>query len=192
MTVARGVVFADQIHGGSIAKAEDLQHAALSADGVVVAGVSQMIGVKTADCLPLVIVGGNIGLALHISRKTLVRGLLDNATTFLSPSEIDHVYIGPHICEYHFGFEEEGDMLRRFRYRYPQAVHFHRGKLYVSLRKALNEVFSTWGVHTDKITADGRCTYEHSDLPSLRRHREEKGEGEVVRLRTIAWKPSVE
>src|SRR3989344_3087051 len=92
------VLFPDQIHGGNIVEVEMLAQGKMSADGVVLKGDSVAGGVKTADCAPVVIVSDNVAVVLHISRKTLVRGLLANAATYVAPDDINHVFIGPHIC----------------------------------------------------------------------------------------------
>jgi len=188
MSLAGGVLFPKQIHGGNIVSTQELTQGSEKADGVFVDQPNTSVGVATADCAPVVIVTEDMALILHVSRKTMVRGLLDNVTTHVKPSEIDHIYIGPHICEYHFSFEEEGSCLKRFRYQYPKAVHFHQGKIYLSLRKALREVFAGWDVHPNKIREDGRCTYEHVDLPSRRGQGAGYKNGDQE-LRTVLWRP---
>lgn len=180
------VLFPDQIHGGNIVEVEKLAQGKVSADGVVLKRDSVAGGVQTADCAPVTIVSDETAVVLHVSRKTLVRGLLANATTYIAPSSIDHIFIGPHICEYHFGFEEEDESLRQLRYHYPKAFHFHKGKLYLSMHQALKSVFDEWQVHPDKIIGDGRCTYEQLQMPSYRRWLEGGREGKLTTIRTIA------
>jgi len=182
------VLFPDQIHGGNIVEVEMLAQGKMSADGVVLKGDSVAGGVQTADCAPVVIVSDNAAVVLHISRKALVRGLLANAATYVAPDDINHVFIGPHICEYHFSFEEEDKLLRQLRYQYPKAVHFHKGKLYLSMRRALKGVFDEWQIHPDKIIEDGRCTYEQLQMPSYRRWLEGGREGKLTMLKTVVWR----
>lgn len=182
------VLFPDQIHGGNIVEVEKLAQGKMSADGVVLKRDSVAGGVQTADCAPVVMVSDDAAVVLHISRKTLVRGLLANAATYVAPDDINHIFIGPHICEYHFSFEEEDKLLRQLRYQYPKAVHFHKGKLYLSMRRALRSVFDEWQIHPDKIIEDGRCTFEQLQMPSYRRWLEEGREGELTTLKTVVWR----
>ncbi len=178
------VLLPRQVHGGNVAEADSLAGRQLKADGVLVKEGGPPAGVETADCAAAVITSDKAALVLHISRKTLIHGLLDNAAFFIAPRDINHVYVGPHICEYHFDFSEESWELRMFRYRYAEAVHFHQGKLYLSLRKALAQIFTVWQVHPDRITEDGRCTYEQLYFPSRRRWREEGSQNQLPLLQT--------
>lgn len=184
---SKPTVFPRQIHGGNIVDTHELARGQMSADGVMVKRGGEAGGVRTADCAPVVIVSDEVAAVLHISRKTIVRGLVANVTTYIAPREINHIFIGPHICEYHFSFEEEDELLRQLRYRCPAAVHFHKGKMYLSLRKALKGVFDEWQIHPDKITEDGRCNYEQLHMPSYRRWCEEGKEGKLPSLKTVVW-----
>jgi len=172
-----------QVHGGSIVPA----HSALPempADGVFV-GDTSAAAVATADCMPLVMVSATAAVVLHVSRKTLIHGLLENAFSYIPPREIDHIFAGPHICEYHFSFEREGAELKRFREVYPRAVHFHGGRLHVSLRASLEHVLQERGIHPQRVVFDGRCTYEQLTLPSYRRWQDTGKSGELEHLWTV-------
>ncbi len=192
-TQAPGVIlpepalFPDQIHGGNIVEVMTIA-GKMSADGVVLKEAGVAGGVQTADCAPVVMVSDSTAVVLHISRKTLVRGLLANAATYVVPDDINHIFIGPHICEYHCSYEEEDKLLRQLRYQYPKAVHFHKGKLYLSIRRALKSVFDEWQVHPDKIIEDGRCTYEQLQMPSYRRWLEGGKEGKLTAFKTVVWR----
>lgn len=158
-----------QAHGGNIARAAELATRSLEADGVFIEEPNFTVGVSTADCAPVALLGDRQGLLLHVSRKTLTHGLLENAFSYLAPSQVNYVYVGPHICEYHFSFEREEADLKRFRVRFPQAVHFHQRRLHLSLRTAIESVLREWDIHPRRVAWDGRCTFEHEDLPSYRR-----------------------
>lgn len=159
-----------QIHGGNIARAEQVVPKETEADGILLGSeVGAIAGIRTADCAPVVIMTETKAVALHVSRKTLVNGLMDNVLNYLEPKEIDYIYVGPHICEYHFSFIREEYMIRRFRLRFGRATHWHHGSIYLSLKTALQYFFQDWEVHPKKIYYDGRCTYEMLTLPSYRR-----------------------
>ena len=124
-------------------------------------------------------------ISLHVSRKSIVNGLMDNVMSFINPTEVNHVYVGPHICEYHFSFDEEDHMVRKFRRRFPEAIHFHKGLLYLSLKKALLHFFEEWQINKERVTFDGRCTFEMLDLPSYRLWKKEGESGELGRIVTV-------
>ena len=175
-----------QVHSGNIVKSNHLQLSEVEADGIVLSSeATDRIGIYTADCMPVVIMTDKVAIALHVSRKSIVNGLMDNAMSFILPTEVNYVYVGSHICEYHFSFDEEDYMIRKFRYRFPEAVHFHKGLMYLSLKKALLHFFDEWQINKERVNYDGRCTYEMLDLPSYRPWKQEGAVGELGRILTI-------
>lgn len=178
-----------QEHSGTIIRAADLVQQELTADGVVLESVGEVGSVSTADCAAVAILSERRAILLHVSRKSLIHGLLENAFSYMAPSSVDRVWVGPHICEYHLSFEREEPDLKRFRVRYPEAVHFHQGKLHISLRAALESVWSEWDIHPQRVNWDGRCTWEHDDLPSYRRSLAKgKYTKPLTGLRTVMWR----
>ncbi len=175
------------IHSGNIIPAENLGQQSLPADGIIINSVSYRAVIHTADCVPLLVTSENQAALLHLSRKSIVNGLLDNLTTFIAPKDIDHIHVGPHICEFHFDFTDEDLFVRHFRSRWPQAAHFYKGKLYLSLKKAMQTFFDEWQVHPGRISYDGRCTYENLSLPSYRRHNANGDKEKLGSLYTIVW-----
>lgn len=158
-----------QVHCGTIVEAQKLASARCEADGVL-AGVSDApIAVQTADCLPLVIVSRDKALALHVSRKTITRGLLDKASDLIAPASIAAVYIGPHICIRHLSFETEGPEVNLFKLLFPTAVDQHNGVTHLSLKRAVAAYLTAWRVPPEKIVDHSYCTFEHAELPSYRR-----------------------
>src|SRR3989344_5903870 len=83
---------------------------------------SKPVGVYTADCLPLVLTTDTIAFAIHISRHTLAAGILEELTKSIHNDEIRDAYVGPHICENCFVFEEKGESILRFETLFPRAI----------------------------------------------------------------------
>ena len=154
-----------QTHGGKVTVVGDDS----PADGLLTDLGKQPVGVSTADCMPLVVTSPTKALALHVSRKSIIRGLLESAANHIAPTEITGVYIGPHICGEHFLFEFEGDDIKTFREKFPSAATETDQGLSLTLREAVQTYFSEWGVGDEIIHEDGRCTQENNDLPSYKR-----------------------
>lgn len=182
----REVLTAKQMHGGNIVKSKRLEAGEIEADGIVLGlDTTSRIGIYTADCMPVTIMTDSVAIGLHVSRKSIVNGLLDNVMSFIAPVDVNYIYVGPHICEFHFSFNEEDYMIRRFRYRFPEAVHFHKGLMYLSLKKALLHFLDDWQINKERITYDGRCTYEMLDLPSYRQWKQAGEVDELGRILTV-------
>lgn len=184
----REAVMVRQVHGGTIAAARAVQ-SDTQADGIYVAEPGVRAAIGTADCMPVVLLSDQAAVVLHVSRRTLIYGLLENAFSYLPAQLVNRVCVGPHICEYHFSFEREEAELRRFRVRYPRAVHFHHGRLHVSLKAALESVLDAWDIDRRRVVYDGRCTLEHDELPSYRRLRLQGGLVQPLPvLQTVVWR----
>lgn len=161
-----GVLAAEQIHCGRIARVTELP---VAADGIVVTPKDPAVAIRTADCLPIVLLSERVALLLHVSRKTLVEGLLDVAPTFLPPATITNAYIGAHICPEHFSFETFGPEIKAFAKKFPAAVTRQGEVVHLSLDIALDHYLKSWGVSESVIKRDKRCTFEDASLPSYRR-----------------------
>lgn len=180
----KGVITAQQEHGGHIADAKHCSPGKTIADGIVSTG--EPVAVKTADCMPLVLIRGqDSALALHVSRKTLIRGLLDAVPTVINTANISAVHIGPHICHRHFTFTYEGDELRQFMHMFPSAVSREQNVTHVSLLDAVSNYFSTWRIDPRIVQYDKRCTYEDTALPSYRAAIDSGSQKPLDRLLTI-------
>ena len=168
----RGVLQPVQVHGSEIVRAADLVGQSREADGVFLTGsdsTRSTIAIRTADCLPLLLLGESQALALHISRKTLLAGLLDQVPTVFDLSELREVYLGPHICQEHFSFKCQGDLIIQFYKKYPWAVIQEGGLIRLSLREAVGDYLSDWKHSYTEIYDNTSCTYHAALLPSYRR-----------------------
>lgn len=158
-----------QRHGGTIVAADEIA-ANTVADGIAADfSFRQPFMVTTADCLPLVVAGEAAACVLHISRKTLIRGLLDGVATVLDPATVRGVWVGPHICARHFVFEERGEEVMVFCERYPFACVEDAAGVHLSLVSVVEHQLKKWNISVDVVTHDGRCTVETPELPSYRR-----------------------
>jgi copper oxidase (laccase) domain-containing protein len=178
-------VFPKQIHTGEIVTADSIDPSYPPvADGVIVVRNGKAAGIETADCLPLVITSTDAAIALHVSRKTVLHGLLDKVPLLLAPDQITNVFIGPHICARHFVFPFEGPEIAAFIQKFPGAVSRDQA-LHLSLRHVVHEYLQQWHVKNSLIREDARCTFEDATLPSYCRWLQGNKKGTRGRMVTI-------
>lgn len=166
-----------QVHGGRIILAGQLVDGVVEADGVVVADRGVVAGIKTADCMPIVLITDEAAAILHTSRKSLVAGLLDRVPEYLDVQDIKAVWFGPHICADCFQFEWEGDSLKQFRYLFPAAT-LDGDSIHLSLDKAVRSYLNQWSVSQEVVIENTECTYESLDIPSYRRWLRDGNDGD--------------
>ncbi len=160
---------AKQVHGAAIISAENCTSGITKADGIIGNLQDNPFGVYTADCMPLILLTKNHALVLHISRHSLLKGILINAAKTLAEEVIDAVHIGPHICEHCFTFSSIEPPLQEFINRYPYAVSRSNELVQISLLQVVMNFLSSIGIDDSAIIQDNRCTFETPNLASYRR-----------------------
>ena len=114
--------FMDQIHSDLMVEA-GVEYRMESCDGIFIRRDSwnDRIGlaVQIADCVPLILFGGDVIAAVHVGREGLVRGMTESALASLS-SVLDltqlSATIGPSICGDCYPLSEETYLAAAERY----------------------------------------------------------------------------
>lgn len=158
-----------QVHGSQIVWAHEAARNSVG-DGLAIRhNFPRPCLIATADCLPLVILSDSAACLLHISRKSLVRGLLEQVPKFILPADMNGAWIGPHICGKHFVFEYLGEEVSAFYAKYPWAAARRSDGWHLDLLGVAMRYLNSWGLEDKNIKRDGRCTFEMVELPSYRR-----------------------
>ncbi len=152
-------VHSDRLH---LVKSEaaSIPHSARpEADGLLTSGAGHLLGVRTADCLPLLYVdrARRAVAAVHAGWRGTVKGIAARAVKrmkeeFGSPPGELEVVMGPGIgpCCYEVGSEVADQFVN-------SAVQIH-GKPHLDLPKANRLQLIEAGVNTSKVWGAGLCT----------------------------------
>lgn len=106
------LVLANQVHSANIKIVGNTDSGNFidNCDGLITNDKSIMLGVFTADCVPLLITNGTIKAAIHAGWKGIYLGIVENTIEVFKNKFSVHakdieVYIGPHIrsCCYEVG-----------------------------------------------------------------------------------------
>ncbi|MDR3124383.1 MAG: peptidoglycan editing factor PgeF [Endomicrobium sp.] len=106
------LVLANQVHSANIKIVGNIDSGNFidNCDGLITNDKSIMLGVFTADCMPLLITNGTIKAAIHAGWKGIYLGIVENTIEVFKNKFSVHVkdievYIGPHIrsCCYEVG-----------------------------------------------------------------------------------------
>ena len=150
-----------QVHGTHVIVDRDVSEN-IKADGIVSYELHKPLAVKTADCLPVAVIGRTGVALLHIGWRGLAKNILAN-------SQIERIaprsfFVGPHITGASFQITEE------FREHFPHSKNFFSvGKrdffsLYDELRDRVQERYP----HAT-VSDSGLCTFKNEKLHSFRR-----------------------
>ena len=94
-----------QVHGNRVINLDNELNVSRICDGLITRRKNQVIGVLTADCIPIIISSkcGNIICALHVGRKGLEFNIIKNAFKILNAYSYKYeVWIGPAISKRYY------------------------------------------------------------------------------------------
>jgi YfiH family protein len=174
------VVLMQQVHGDTlrVVGKKDLGKVILNCDGIYTQEQSLVLGVKVADCLPVIIKEKDAGIiaAVHAGWRGLNKNILKKAiiiikNEFKIKPENLKVYIGPHICVKHY---EVGPEMASSFAEYKNAFLRVGNKIFMDLESVALKQLLNCGVKVENISNDGRCTFEDNSLPSFRRDKTNK------------------
>jgi YfiH family protein len=157
------LVLADQIHGNNVkivAISDANDRFICKCDGLISADKDVMLGIFTADCLPLLISVAKVGIkaAIHAGWRSICSGIIENTIAILKmhffiKSEEISVYIGPHIrsCCYKVGHE----MRNKFNVNIVNNNNLDLSAIVCDKLKNLGII---------KIADANHCTFHENDL----------------------------
>lgn len=198
---SNNLIVLKQIHGNDVAVVNKsnigpaLANTQIAdADAMVTNDASLVLGVFTADCLPIFLydnISGAFGVT-HAGRKGTIAGIAKNTvaslrTNFGARSENINIAFGPciHRCHYEQQLPQDEEKINEFRKLFPTAVEERDGKYYFDLIDANVSQLIIAGIQPDNVDLSAsRCT---ADFPEKywSYHKPQKLEG--VMLSIIGW-----
>lgn len=163
------IIFPKQIHSSLIYWEGEKKE--LECDGLFTKEKNIFVGVKTADCVPLIVSNKNFVGAIHCGWRGLAKGILENMKNLIlkgnSSFEKCNFFLGPSICKNCYEVKEDvGNFF---------PPHFKEGKL--DLKGLIIDFLIKNGAFEENIFVDENCTYCNKFLPS---YRKDKTKGRIL------------
>lgn len=161
---------ATQVHGDVVV--DEGLPPETKADALVASTPGQAVGVRVADCVPILLAAedGRVA-AVHAGWRGVVNGIIGKATSRIRPTL---AAVGPHIGPCCFEVGQEVAAQIGFVDRTRSTDRVVADKAFVDLRRAVHEQLRAAGVAT--IDDVGECTRCHPDTyHSFRRDAEASG-----------------
>ncbi len=156
-----------QVHSNVIIEFDNQPH---DADGFYTAKNSVFLGIKFADCMPIIMMDTKTGviMAVHAGWRGSFLNISGNAVKKFkalgSKAEDIIVSVGPHICSN--CYEIKQDVAEKFP---GGAVVCKNGRIFLDLYKINRQQMIEEGIRKENINSVGICTYENKDFFSYRR-----------------------
>ncbi len=178
-----------QVHGTHIVEAGDARDAPHEADGAATCTPERVVGVMTADCLPVVVANaaGTRVCVVHAGWRGLAEGIVRAAIEGFGTDDALHAWLGPAIGPdaFEVGAEVREAFVRRDEnhapaFRSAGADGKYLADLYLLARTEIARTDRPAPVH---VTGGDRCTFTEADtFYSHRRDGPRTG-----RMGTFAW-----
>lgn len=184
-----------QVHGDGIVMIAQraLQQERPEADGMISAEAGVLLGIATADCVPILMVAPSqhLAVAVHAGWRGTLKGISRRAVAMLvetwgvAPSDV-YVALGPSIggCCYEVGPEVGEAIIQRWQIRSASAWRPTGTKGLLDLREVNAAQIAEAGVPLSQIRNTGPCTFCDSAFASYRR----EGVGAGRQLSAIGWR----
>lgn len=112
------VVHVKQVHGAITLEDKNIETEAIEADGIFTTTSSIPLAIKTADCLPIAVIGNKGAALLHAGWRGVHQKIV--LSSCLKDIEPTFFYIGPFIQAHHFEVQED------FKKNFPDSQHFSK------------------------------------------------------------------
>jgi polyphenol oxidase len=179
-TLPESIVFArvNQVHGNAV---RVVTHADATtrpcADGMATREAGIILGIFTADCVPVLMVSRRpqVACALHAGWRGVLSGIAANGVRRMeelgTPTSAIRVALGPSIgpCCFEVDAELAGRFVREIPSSARQAREGKPGKAFLNLRGIIRDQLVEAGVPAHAITNPGPCTRCASDQYFSRR-----------------------
>jgi len=184
-----------QVHGDNIL-AISLDSAPTErpeADGLISSMSGVLLGIVTADCVPVLMVEpkAKVAVALHAGWRGTLLGISPRAIEILRNQwNVDlhnlSVALGPAIggCCYEVGLDVGEALVKRWNIRDASVWRLHKDKGLLDLRAVNTEQLVEGGVPRERICFTGPCTFCDPVFASYRR----EGTGAGRQLSVIGWR----
>ena len=184
------IAWMNQVHGANIQKIENPSCQTFKAtDGIYTQLCNQVLAIKTADCIPLVLASSNGQeiAALHVGWRGMSKGIIEKSLEiFSSNSRSLTAWLGPSISVDNYEVGEE--VYKAFERNPDSKASFvkkkFKGIIYVNLEAEAKRRLINYGV---EIITGNYCTYTDTQIfYSFRRN------GSKKRMITVVWRKNEE
>lgn len=144
-------------------------------DGMITSAVNVPLGILTADCYSVQIIGENLISNLHCGWRSVYSGIIENTLRLfqMKGEKTLKAVVGVGICSNCYEVSE--DLAEKFesKFGFPDIAERKNGKFYLNLRKIIEKNLKRLGV--SEIIHLQNCTFCNKYLYSFRRDRENAG-----------------
>lgn len=165
-TSVDNLIFAEQVHGEHVyfCPQPGGGQIAAKADALVSRTPGQILVLKTADCVPLLIYSPKEKkvAAIHAGREGTIKGIIENTLKNFKEPKLLLVGVGPHIRKDCYFLRGEAKKYSRHK-NLKKYIAERNNKLYFDLTELVKDKLLKSGVREENIEDCGICTFCEAD-----------------------------
>ena len=157
------IIFVNQIHSSKIFIFDNIYPNDIKADGIITRNKNVLLGILTADCAPIVLLGNEYFGILHVGWRGLLGNIILNAVNIFikrgEKKENIKFFIGPHLK--FKSFEVQSDFIENIKQLKNFSIYLkeNQNKIFFNYTKLIENKIKELGINNYKTS--GFDTYSN-------------------------------
>ena len=157
------IIFVNQIHSSKIFIFDNIYPNSFEADGIITKNKNVLLGILTADCAPIILLGNEYFGILHVGWRGLLNNIISNAVNlFIKRGEKKEniiFFIGPHLK--FKSFEVQSDFIENIKNLKNYSIYLkeNQNKIFFNYTQLIEDKIKELGISNYKTS--GFDTYSN-------------------------------
>ncbi|KAA0259185.1 laccase domain-containing protein [Deferribacter autotrophicus] len=166
------IILLRQVHGAYVVTCDMNTPSFIEGDGLFTKEVGLGLGILTADCFNMQLIGENGSIAnLHCGWRSVYEGIIERGLEKFEGEKLKKVIVGVGICEKCFEVREDFVNTVKDRFAMDECLLMENGKMFFNLRLQIEKILLENGVEKNCIEHIRYCSYCNDMFYSYRRDR---------------------
>lgn len=156
------IIIPNQNHSNKVLEVDYKNNLSLNADAVITGRDDILLGILTADCAPIIILGENKFGIIHAGWKGLLNGIIENTINKLiscgEKIEKLNVFVGPHLKEYSFEVKKDFIEILKKKVDHERFINNVNERFYFNFSKLIEEKLKKHNIINLNISSENTFT----------------------------------
>ena len=156
------IIIPNQNHSNKVLEVNYKNDLSLNADAIITERDDILLGILTADCAPIIILGENKFGIIHAGWKGLLNGIIENTINKLiscgEKIEKLNVFVGPHLKEYSFEVKKDFIEILKKKVDHERFINNVNERFYFDFSKLIEEKLKKHNIINLNISSENTFT----------------------------------
>ena len=156
------IIIPNQNHSNKVLEVNYKNNLSLNADAIITERDDILLGILTADCAPIIILGENKFGIIHAGWQGLLNGIIENTINKLiscgEKIEKLSVFVGPHLKEYSFEVKKDFIEILKKKVDHERFINNVNERFFFDFSKLIEEKFKKHNIINLNISSENTFT----------------------------------